>query len=107
MSGMEHTPGPWYPQDDIEGNPGVRAKSGFICFAPHVAHYPGQDRRYQEEIEERKANAALIAAAPDLLTALRAIIDYDGKDGVPGIEALCELGRAAIAKAEGKEAPHA
>lgn len=48
---------------------------------------------------ERKANAQLISAAPDLYEALRAILDAD-PDGLSGEHYT--LGRAAIAKAEGR-----
>lgn len=58
------TPGPWKSTFTIKKKRGVRAKSGFICFLPSPTHYSGQDKRYEEELAERKANAELIAAAP-------------------------------------------
>jgi len=49
-----------------------------------------------------EANARLIAAAPDLLAALKAMF-ADACDCGPGIHCRsCELGLRAIAKAEGK-----
>lgn len=51
--------------------------------------------------EQRKANAILIAAAPDLLTALQAIVALDDGDS-PDLwhyEAEFAAARAAIAKA--------
>lgn len=60
----------------------------------------------QDELEARQAEvAALIAAAPDLLTALRGVLDHcclrrDEMDG-QGLDAH-DRARAAIAKAEGR-----
>lgn len=53
--------------------------------------------------EEREANALLIAAAPELLAALKALLpdgwgDDDVMDHMPGVKAA----RLAIAKAEGR-----
>ena len=49
-------------------------------------------------------NARLIAAAPELLEALRWIVDHGdtGKGGRPAYHAMRAHARAAIAKAEGK-----
>jgi len=49
--------------------------------------------------EERKANALLIAAAPDLLMALEAVIR-----GIPDTWEGVQVARKAIAKAKGGEA---
>ena len=58
----EHRAGPWRVTDR-----GVRDDGGYIALAPAVTHFTGQDERYQQEIEERAANALLIAASPELL----------------------------------------
>jgi hypothetical protein len=47
--------------------------------------------------DETEANARLIAAAPDLLEALQAMLSVGQPEG------LAEKARAAIAKAEGQE----
>lgn len=96
----KHSQGPWYIQRDSYGHPGVRNDHGFICFTGCIHHYEGQDERYSQEIAEREADARLIAAAPDLLKILKAIIDYDGEDGVPGIHALMETALAIVNRAE-------
>lgn len=49
-------------------------------------------------INEQKANARLIAAAPDLLAALEALLDYE--NGIQKAQAE-QMARAAIAKAGG------
>jgi len=45
-----------------------------------------------------EANARLIAAAPELLAALKGLIDLAG----PSCVGACDVARAAIAKAEGR-----
>ena len=55
-------------------------------------------------LDELKANARLIAAAPELLVALKAITDYDegsSDEGSYGYEVM-ERCLAAISKAEGR-----
>lgn len=104
----KHTPGPWEAVPDpvkIRGRSVwrtlVRAKYMEICTVSGTV---------AAGLEE--ANAALIGAAPDLLDALRSIVDkWDGgKDGhgrslvlnSPEFWAAIKDARAAITKAEGK-----
>lgn len=95
----KHTPGPWYiptiranAQDKRPLWETVRSKHTEepICrIAQDVAH-------------DAEANARLIAAAPELLAALRLLIEwYDGQHGDPGVlgSQSVEDARAAIAKA--------
>jgi hypothetical protein len=60
-----HTPGPW----DID----ARGQGRPIIMAHHSPHGPMAvcEMRYKPTLEEAEANARLIAAAPDLLAALR------------------------------------
>lgn len=52
------------------------------------------------DFKESEANAKLIAAAPELLDALKEIIEYlDCGDDQRNLDAAVELGRAAIEKA--------
>ena len=101
----QHTPGPW-----------LRSKSGntFQIVAgkdmneePNtlVANIPpiGYNCDY-EPCDETKANAHLIASAPDLLEALRFLLaDYIAINGekLTGSSVPIEMAQAAIAKAEG------
>ena len=62
------TPMPWQVTEA-----GVRNEGGYICLINRPTRYPGQDERHEKETAERQANARLIAAAPDLLTALTEI----------------------------------
>ncbi|MBP8176362.1 MAG: hypothetical protein KAX77_01235 [Xanthomonadales bacterium] len=90
-----HTPGPWELDHGDDGdNFTIRADGEFVTRLTKSRYT--DDRRDPEAY----ANAALIAAAPDLLAALRAMIG----DGVT-IEQFHNrevLARAAIARAEGR-----
>ena len=64
----------------------------------NIAHWK------DEGAEESKANAHLISAAPDLLSALRFLLaDYIAIEGekLTGSSVPADMARAAIAKAEG------
>ncbi len=96
----EHTPGPWRLENNIaygwKTNPysiTVR-KRGVHSVA--VANIPAKQTITREEA---LANARLIAAAPDLLEALEAVIC-----GVPDTWEAVKNARQAIAKATGGEA---
>lgn len=94
MSAHKHTQGPWYFA------PRLNLQSGLMIYAePHgvtVAAVPHND-------STGRADAALIAAAPDLLEAAKSALwwfeskDTDGKDFIQ----VCKELRAAIVKAEG------
>lgn len=86
----KHSLGPWWVMDT-----GVRDRGGFICHTKKAQRYPGQEERFEKETEEREANKRLIAAAPDLLVALQAMLDEDGGGRA------ADNARAAIYKATG------
>lgn len=91
-----HTPGPWTSPGWIPtwAYVPVRSPSGLICSV-----YPAG--RNVDYLERAEANARLIAAAPDLLEALMAIIDGPGLSSVPDndVQALIT---SAITKATGE-----
>ena len=95
MSG--HTPGPWRVEEIelFETGSGVQvvAADGTVI-ADNQTYYP-------QSLDP--ANAHLIAAAPELLEALKAMSHVEARDPghVESIRAF-SLARAAIAKAEGK-----
>jgi hypothetical protein len=61
------------------------------------------DEDKPQETEEVIANARLIAAAPELLAACKAMLESDGLIGnQPSVLQAVELMRAAINKAEGR-----
>lgn len=97
----KHTPGPWSigtPNAKEYGEVGVHGPGeyGFIICDLQA---DGYDEKTQ------KANASLIAAAPDLLEALEGVTDM-AADMIPSMGfaglALIEAARAAIAKARGE-----
>jgi hypothetical protein len=91
-----HTPAPW----EIEGGP-----NGSQML---VAHQRDEDGAFTEVVAHvhRADNAALIAAAPDLLEVLEDVvarIDYEsGAENAAVAEELLIRTRAAIAKARGQ-----
>lgn len=99
----KHTPGPWIFKDGsiyqdrkdgllvafAVGPPGQAAAAGAGDWATYEALYAVE-----------AADALLIAAAPDLLAALRGILSPDGKSVYATRELITAAG-AAIAKATG------
>jgi hypothetical protein len=97
---LKHTPGPWEQDADT-----IIKFLGEDANGPHIqqiceityAHDP------EESTKEAEANALLIAAAPELLEALEAMIRY-GEDGPAKRETGYEIemrAKAAIRKAKG------
>jgi hypothetical protein len=97
MTTTQHTTGPWEYREAIPGEPTVIAKNN-ACRVAETCEMPGQDEN------ERRANARLIAAAPELLAAL---IELERVESSPHSETLRflarEQAREAIAKATGEE----
>lgn len=81
----KHTPGPWHAKIDKCGNASIFAKD--VCVADCL---------------KREAN--LIAAAPDLLNALQALILLDEELVSDNAADVLAKARAAIAKATGEQA---
>ena len=92
MADVKHTPGPWFvAEPDSNEQPIVRAEHIEIATCWHHC---------VESIRlEAEANARLIAAAPDLLAAVKMLLDEvwsiepDGK--------IVDAAEAVVAKAEG------
>jgi hypothetical protein len=82
----KHTPGPWEFFDTL--------CIGVMSAQSDVAHCSGYDGNRSRD--EELANARLIAAAPDLLAALEALLSYDD------MVECADMARAAIAKARGE-----
>ena len=111
MSEQKHTPGPW---TFITITPGSRGVGCFLLNVPDIDRKPGQpDYRALGEIrclnprrisDEDRANARLIAAAPDLLEALRAVLrQFDCVcEQTPEDNRVYDQALAAIAKATRK-----
>ena len=109
MSGVKHTPGPWFEQtgfsDDVEITAESRESMVAICsmdlgFTGHIG-------------VEQEANARLIAAAPDHhavaleLDRLMLVIDSAVRFADPAfkdeVQTLLRANKAAIARARGEQ----
>ncbi|MFA6509963.1 MAG: hypothetical protein WCV62_05860 [Candidatus Peribacteraceae bacterium] len=93
---MPHTPGPWIVVDNVgefaidspvESNNGDESIE--VCMISH-----------QDEDPQVRANARLIAAAPELLEALKELIDGEEKCTEDEFIASVQKARAVIAKVE-------
>lgn len=111
MSG--HTPGTWEVGGQ-SGNPGegleIAAKEKLIAWGSATYN---EDEDEDVVTDEDRANARLIAAAPELLAAVRMAMDYanDTKsrfagyfngDDAESYDSLMDAAEAAINKAEGR-----
>ena len=102
---MSHTPGPWKRLAAYVFAEGTHG--GNICVigeprASTMVEYKPLSMS-SKDIDEAFANARLIAAAPDLLAALEAMLDecYDTERN-DAIRLAVRKARAAIAKAKGE-----
>jgi len=101
---MRHTPGPWTVDHDGDYIGGPTAEG------PWVVIGGGNHKAADEELEQdgdrygvqRKADAHLIAAAPDLLVALKKALDHIDYIATEDWVELHGLMNSAIEKAEGK-----
>jgi hypothetical protein len=104
----KHTPGPW----GVGSAPRSAHTNKDKCLYIHGADpYAMVCELGSEKHPEHQANARLIAAAPDLLAALRDVLRYCvtssglpdlGKGRTPEQQAAMNQARAAIEKAEGQ-----
>ena len=95
-----HTPGPWktrkgFFSDAVEIYKPKRLMKPFI---------PTEIAIIRSEGPEGEANAHLIATAPDLLEALRGMLEVFGDEFGIGSSETCDAARAAVAKATGGRA---
>ena len=93
----QHTPGPW----EVHKNVSKKGELGIIADSAPCVIAHGMSEKHWPEIAN--ANARLIAAAPELLAKLSALVRRsDNGDTIePGWYEIAEA-RAAIAKAEGR-----
>ena len=95
MTSRKHTPGPWYVGTEFND------QGRHIYAAQKVCDDEGEEWHPliattddDERLVDWQANAVLIAAAPDLLNALKVLADVAERKGIP-----CDAARAAITKA--------
>lgn len=101
LMSAQHTPGPWWLQADGAG--------WYVECTPERGHSVAYVRAEAGEDDpdtpdaEKEANARLIAAAPDLLEALWAMVtSFHAVEYMePHMQEASNMARAAIAKAEG------
>lgn len=103
---MSHTPGPWVVIDDRQVvtlavcHPG--RTYGYGCGNDFVCDLnDGEYHQYRND-KEQAANARLIAAAPDLLEALKGLCRQGITSTAADWDTAWSTARAAIAKAEGE-----
>lgn len=107
----EHTPGPWIAPHFVNPNSKCQCRAildehyfGAIAevFVDNGIESISEGGNDCPPIEEARANARLIAAAPDLLEACEALADFATHNATscPLPEEI-EMARAAIAKAKG------
>ena len=91
MTGAKHTPGPWVYEPSADGHSLIKAADGTtICLMA------------LGDIDDEERDARTIAATPDLIEALIAMVRKYAPpdDGYPGTSPAHQA-RAALAKAEG------
>lgn len=106
----KHTPGPWEVHNGTDVYPVDDEKARFYVAdcdpdnAPVASSLlePGEHPNTDATYEQAMANARLIAAAPDMLEALRRFEAYYPAGINPWLDEAASLARAAIAKAEGR-----
>lgn len=110
MTQFKGTPGPWEIKPEEVDKPYIRIRGTQLGGRFKVANVlsPDYDGVHHCEADETRANAQLIAAAPELLEALQnLIVSYDnfreraGRNGDPENPLIIDA-RAAIAKATGE-----
>lgn len=108
MSQPKHTPGPWNVDGWNVYSESAKSLNERPCsyFAvATVSDASGSLVRFTIEKEEASANAALIAAAPEMYEVLKALIEYAPHATDCNGGCVCPIGLAdvVIAKAEGRE----
>lgn len=100
----EHTPGPWHVTEEIDrfhGGETIRPGDGRTASPVAVIC---DFNRYDRD-DERRANAQLIAAAPEVLEALKFSVSVHKSHGLYDLSERMAVQKAetAIAKAEGRK----
>ena len=97
---MPHTPGPWIFSEDHYGLGIYMVEADGGC-GPQVAQVLTENLE-TETCDQARDDARLIAAAPDLLAACKAILKEEGMEKQMARAVM--LASEAIAKAEGGDA---
>jgi outer membrane PBP1 activator LpoA protein len=99
------TPGPWRIDETAHHDCGYGRSSNTIVGknGEPVVLFDPSDGEYAEALDPRSADALLIAAAPELLEALKEMLAYSGIIEERDTNYATNKARAAIKKATGKE----
>lgn len=100
-----HTPGPWIQAGPSHGDRLPRFTDEIVTDHDDDGDSPQTICVFNGCLDdENEANAALIAAAPDLLEALKRLVDIEDGVGLGAVWAISPLdfARAAIKKATGE-----
>ena len=93
-----HTPGPWFTHGKLRRCILTTLDPRHSRQVAELSDLPS-DEMTDSEIE---ANARLIAAAPELLDALQALVSVCENEGFPYLGNILPMARAAIDKATGE-----
>lgn len=104
-----HTPGPWKVMPEEVDKPYIRVRGTVLGGRFKIANVPTptHDGATAHDVQETRANARLIAAAPDMLVALRLgyrmalQVDPTSRARLLNQPSLCRM-RDALAAAEGR-----
>ena len=103
QSAAQHTPGRWII-DDFHDDVAVYDETGMVIAIVRADAAPA-DALPVEVTRVVESNARLIASAPELLEALRAMFNEFAYAETEGEQAeACEKARAALARSEGRDA---
>lgn len=96
MTDTRNTPGPWISYTGHDGQ---------FKYQPYIMSQPDGDSlpivvAVIQDTEQRDANAAIIAAAPDILAALESIMQYAIDWSIPTV--IWDKAVAVITKAKGE-----
>ena len=89
MTKAQHTPGPWVYHKQLNGSLTFFGENGNRAILSAA------------RLINQEANACLIAASPELLDALKGMLEVFGDEFGMGNSSVCDDARAAIAKATG------
>jgi hypothetical protein len=100
---MKHTPGPWIVHDHAPASVWAGDEHVATCnwWIDPAAIQEGEPDYRVKSATKREANARLIAAAPDMLEAMKNLLDLFDPYG-PEAQRAAKQARAVIAKAEGR-----
>lgn len=100
-----HTPGPWKIANSPAPDQGEWHYWSVVGERGVITSIGAAQQRGPIDMDSNRANAKLIAAAPDLLDALEAIIDDMGDDGLCTCEHNKRKAVDAYEKATGRRVP--